>query len=1194
MPDTMNSPSFLPEPFDCVVIGDSPLLAECVRHLLDQGNRIGAVVTADPDLRAWAEGLHLPLETFDGGLVERLSGRPVDYLFSIANLRILPQALLDLPRRLAINFHDGPLPRHAGLFATSWAIIDGDRLHGVTWHVMTAEADAGDILEQRAVAVADDDTAWSLNARCLEAGAASFAALIAGLRQGTVVPRPQDLSQRTYHGRTDGPPDGGVLSWDRPGEALAAHVRACRFGPHPNGFGDALLDLGRDMVIVGEAWATSSRSGAEPGTILGIVGEYLTVATSGTDVRVGGFQSLEGAPFPVADLVSRHGLAVGLRLPGATAAQREERRQRARVLARHEAVWVDRLARRHPLRFDGREFAAGPGVAPDWTLPPASLRELRPDRPEVAVLAAFLAFLVRLCGPEFRIGLSGWSGRWSADPAIGPDDPVIAADWPLVPPSMADGATLGVLAARVAEDLATLGAHPGYRRTALARHPRLRPGGAADPQSWPVAVALVAQREDPPPEGAGIPRDGLLLRISVRDGAWRFAGPAGDGTLAGAFQRRFGAFLETASPEADPWLLPLMDATERQTMLTDWCGETTDEASAPAVQDLVAAAIRRHPDRIAIRAGDQSESYGALGRRIDRRREEIARSGVRSGGRVAVYLDRSIDLPATLLAVLGLGAAYVPLDPIFPARRIADILEDAGVDAVVTERALLDTLPPGCPAPVVVIDDPEVASPVLPAVAPDPGDGARAGAAPDGLAYVIFTSGSTGRPKGVEVLHRGLSNLLLSIGRRLGFTSAHRFAAVTTVTFDIAALELFLPLIAGGELDLLSRDTAADGIALAAHLAHRKPDVMQATPATWRMLLAAGWDGDPDLTLLCGGERLPDDLADLLCNRVRAAWNMYGPTETTIWSSMARLVPNGRITIGRPIANTRFLVLDERMQLLPPGIPGELYIGGDGLAAGYNGRPDLTARAFVADPFGAGRLYRTGDRAVWAANGEMLFLGRLDAQVKLRGYRIELGEIETALRRHPGVADAAVQLHDGGARGAELIAYAVAASGAALPPDLRNFLRGQLPDYAVPSRVVQLAALPRLSNGKLDRSRLRPAGGAARPEAGTSGGAGPAVSDPVAAAISAIWCAVLATDGVGLDENFFDAGGNSLLLTELVVRLNREMAAAITRMDMFRFPTIRTMAAHLGSRAAETGPAFSQSASVERRRRLDLLQRRGR
>ena len=480
---------------------------------------------------------------------------------------------------------------------------------------------------------------------------------------------------------------------------------------------------------------------------------------------------------------------------------------------------------------------------------------------------------------------------------------------------------------------------------------------------------------------------------------------------------------------------------------------------------------RLRPDAVAVVSSGESLTYAELNARSNRLARHLRAIGVGPEVLVGLCAGRSARTVVGLLAILKAGGAYVPLDPAYPAERIAFMLEDARVSVLLTEERLRDQLPGG-EARIICLDSESQTRDQESAANLD--GGASAG----NLAYVIYTSGSTGRPKGVQITHRVLANLLQSMRSLLSINERDALLAVTTLSFDIAALEIFLPLIVGARVELIDRDVAADGARLADRLNDPGITFLQATPATWRLLLESGWQGQPTLKMLCGGEALPRALADRLLDKGAALWNVYGPTETTIWSSAWRVEAGETpISIGRPIANTQFYVLDKRLRTVPVGVIGELYIGGSGLARGYRHRAALTAERFSPDPFGTtpgGRLYRSGDLARWRANGTLECLGRVDHQVKVRGFRVELGEIEAALARHPAVREAAVAARPDASGEMSLAAYIVVRDRAegSSAADLRRWLQGLLPDYMVPSAFVSLEALPLTPNGKVDRQAL--------------------------------------------------------------------------------------------------------------------------
>ncbi|HEV8169089.1 MAG TPA: amino acid adenylation domain-containing protein, partial [Pyrinomonadaceae bacterium] len=429
------------------------------------------------------------------------------------------------------------------------------------------------------------------------------------------------------------------------------------------------------------------------------------------------------------------------------------------------------------------------------------------------------------------------------------------------------------------------------------------------------------------------------------------------------------------------------------------------------------------------------------------------------------------------------------------------------------------------------------------------------------LAYTIYTSGSTGRPKGVQIPHRALLNFLTSMRQAPGITAADSLLSVTTLSFDIAGLEIFLPLVNGARLVLASRETALDGRQLAQLIESSQATIMQATPATWRLLLEANWPGSKQLKLLCGGEALPSELAAKLLERGASLWNLYGPTETTIWSALKQVevVNSGIVEIGRPIANTQLFVLDSSLQPVPPGVAGELYIGGAGLARGYLKRPELTADRFIPNPFSTdegARLYRTGDLVRYRHDGEIEYLGRNDHQVKVRGYRIETGEIESILTQHPAVLQSVVMVREAAAGDARLAAYVIADEALPSEAELRGFVSERLPGYMVPSTFMLMEAFPLTPNAKVDRKALpEPDWGQSR-----TTNAYVAPRTPFEEVLASVWSQILNVERVGVHDNFFDLGGHSLLATTFVSRVREIFNVELPLRRLFETPTLAGIA----------------------------------
>ena len=574
------------------------------------------------------------------------------------------------------------------------------------------------------------------------------------------------------------------------------------------------------------------------------------------------------------------------------------------------------------------------------------------------------------------------------------------------------------------------------------------------------------------------------------------------------------------------------------------------------MHQLFEAQCDRTPQRIALRFQQQALTYAELEARSNCIADLLRNRGVRQGALVGLAVDRGVDMLAALLGILKTGAGYVPLDPAFPADRLSYMVSDAGLAALVTQRSHASRFDLRG-RPVLALD---ALQEELAQVSASRGGVEGQGIDPESIAYVIYTSGSTGKPKGVQVPHRAVANFIAGMQVRPGITADDKLVAVTTLSFDIAVLELMLPLSVGAEVVLADRQTAMDGELLNALLRDSRATLMQATPATWRVLIDAGWRGGDSFSVLCGGEPLPPDLANALLTRCGALWNLYGPTETTVWSTCARIEEAAKgISIGTPIANTTVWVLDAQCQPSQLGVPGELCIGGDGVTLGYLGREDLTADRFIKDPFSnqpGAKLYRTGDRGRWRADGNLEHLGRLDFQVKVRGYRIELGEIEAALAACQGVAQAVVLVREDRPGDVRLVGYVVAGTGTVLDEKtVLESVKGALPDYMVPQHLVVMASIPLLPNGKIDRKSLPVPDLAARSEALVL------PRNDLERALASTMSQVLGMPEIGIHDNFFSLGGHSLLAAQLTSRLNRELGLSLTLRALFDGPTVAKLAA---------------------------------
>jgi amino acid adenylation domain-containing protein len=570
-------------------------------------------------------------------------------------------------------------------------------------------------------------------------------------------------------------------------------------------------------------------------------------------------------------------------------------------------------------------------------------------------------------------------------------------------------------------------------------------------------------------------------------------------------------------------------------------------------------AIQYH-DKIALKFHGRDLTYKSLYESSNKLARLLIDNNIKTGDIVALALDRSPEMVISLLAILKSGAAYVPLDPEYPKDRIEFMLEDSSAKVLLTSKKYQNHFLSA--ATEILIED------ALQKIEGYTADEPETDINGEDLAYVLYTSGSTGKPKGVQIRHYNLMNFLLSMQKQPGISADNKLLAVTTISFDIAGLELYLPLISGAQLVLTNSETAKDGRLLLDLVKDENITFMQATPYTWRMMLEAGWDKFLPLKILCGGEALPKDLASKLTVRSSALWNMYGPTETTIYSTVKLITNADDITIGRPIANTQVYILDENSNNLTDGSVGEIIIGGEGVAKGYLNRPELTAEKFIEDTFSENpgqKMYRTGDLGKLKENGEILCLGRIDHQVKVRGYRIELEEIEHALINQPGIKEAVVIAREDNPGDPRLVAYVV------LPPDAetndlkiltfnwQHALMAVLPEYMVPDDFVLMPAIPITPNGKTDRKSLP------KPDYNLINRSGEYIAPrtDVEKQIAEIWEELMGLEKISIFDNFFTLGGRSLVAVQIMARIEKLTGKRLPLATLFEYSTIEKLALRL-------------------------------
>jgi len=1133
------------------LIGEGALLTECAQRLLDRGHGILGIASSGGLAADWCRRNGIAHFDADTDLHRILAGREFDLFFSIANTRILPPRLLSLPRCLAINYHPAPLPRYAGGHPLTWALINGEERHAVTWHAMTEQVDAGDILAQEEFDIGGERSTWLLAARAHQYALSSFDRLLDGLERGFLQARAQDLGERSYYSMRQRPPAACVLDLHGSGLALQHLVNGLDHGPLPNPVGAAKIAAGGAYYCVRTAAFKAARRTGRPGTVTATEDGRVTIAVGGGTLALGGVATLDGRPLGAPELSQTFPRGRLLDAPhGDLFAHLSTLHRRA---ATHEAYWRSRLAELQPARVPA-PAPLNPSALTRIELSAAMRSASAAPHDFVETCLGALAFLIaRLHGHcEHDIGwFDAAVARSLGDAAdlfetvlplrlrIHGDEPFSAA---------AQSAAGAILDAR---------RRGPYLRDVLTRYPELR-GLMGGPVRDTLSIVAVRGSSEM------LPRVAAALTVILHDDdstvTW-LADPAqlDAETVRGLFAA-YHRLLEAVAehPALSVADTPLLDPATRRQVLYDWNDTRSEDRHERLVHEQFCEQARRQPAHAALICGGRQMSYAELERRSARLAARLQASGIEAGDRVAVYLDRSIESVTTWLAVLRSGAAVLALDPAHPPERAALVIEDAEPKIIIARPGAIDWL----------------AALHLPAIDPDDADSpadADADLHPvhttrDTPAYIVYTSGSTGRPKGVVVAHGALSNRLPWESELYDWSSADRVIHYMPPAVDFAVWEFLGPLASGATVVVSPAGAAEDPSALIETLRSERVTIFGVVPSLLSALLDfGGLESCNALRIVSAGGEV---LAHKLVARFRAAsgarlLNTYGPTEACVDVAAAPCPPaDGAavVPVGRPMRNTQLYVLDRWMEPLPPGILGEVYIGGRALATGYLNRPELTAQRFVPDPhsgeFG-GRLYRTGDVGFHLPDGALAILGRTDEQVKVRGNRVELGEISATLNRHARVQTAVVRLRDrGSGPGQFLAAYVVPAPARGdedLAPELRAYLGSQLPGYMCPDEYVVVDQLPLTPSGKIDYDRLPD------PQRDNGHDSAPPRS-ALEQSVANAWSKVLGLDHVGVHDDFFALGGHSLLALGLVAELGRALGSPPPLKALFEHPTVAGMA----------------------------------
>lgn len=1182
--------------FSCFIIGEGTLPLQCAEILLNRGHCIYGIISPDVSTKQWAEEKKIPCiepvsqeGTAANNLLPFLRQRSFDYLFSIVNKSVLSEEILALSRQKSINYHDAPLPKYAGMYATSWAIMQREKSHGITWHVIERQVDAGDIVKQYCFEIASDETALTLNTKCYEAAINTFAELVDDLAYGRISAIHQDLDKRTYFPLYKRPPGGCVFSWNQSAENIDAFVRALEFGSYSNPLGLPKLIIERDFIIISQLDVLDLPSDTPPGTVTTIAEDFLSVSTTTHQVALRKLLTIDGQPLPISKMVAWFELYEGYKFDDLNQELHNRLTSKNALICRHEVFWVKRLSTLRPitlpyavpmaLRSQDKTLSGKPELHTRLTdsIPAEAISFLtnRPStwRMDEFLLTAFAAYLIRLSGVDcidlsfsfvqLKQSLAGLENFFALSVPL---RITVNYNW-----------NLEKIYQAVQKEITLIQRQKTYARDVVVRYPELRLKLASSEKGiLPIAIEQVEKLED----YKGIPDSEFTMVIPTdgREYLWIYNHETVHGEIVESMMRQFATFLRNfvANPNQCLADVSLLTETEQYQMLFERNDTRKDYQSDLCIHQLFEVQVERTPEAVALVCEGEKLTYNELNQRANQLAHHLLAIGVESGTLVGVYIERSLEMIIGLLGILKTGGVYVPLDPNYPGERLAFMLADTQIPVLLTQHQFLKQLTNHSmisdtqPLTIVCLDsDWQV-------IAQQNQENPTRAITANHLAYVIYTSGSTGRPKGVQIRHQSVVNLIEATRHIFLFDEHDVWTVFHSYSFDLSVWEIWTPLLCGCRLVVVPYRVTQSPESFYALLCAERVTVLSQTPSAIRQLayakeniVDAGRNWCIRL-IICGGEALPKSLALKLLQWNISVWNFYGPTEATVWVSIKEVkqdrIKGEVVTLGFPIDNIQIYLLDDFLQPVPVGMPGEICIGGIGLADGYLYRPELTAEKFIPDPFGlepGARLYKTGDLARYLPDGDIEFLGRIDYQIKIRGFRVEFGEIEAVLASHHGVQETVVTIQE--TRSDEsilegvhrLIAYVVSAQKPVpTSSELHNFLKRKLPEYMVPSVFVVLDRMPRTSSGKINRRAL--------PEPNMNRHilrqTYVAPRNPIEEALTDLWSSVLKIKHIGVYDNFFELGGHSLLGTQLLSRLRQTFQVELSLRSLFDAPTVASLA----------------------------------
>ena len=1153
------------ELFNCYLIGDDQLVLECAEIILSYNHLILGIISSFPAAEQFAAHKKIPHFKKFSDAHPVLSITAFDYLFSIVNGVILPASLLQQANCLAINYHNSPLPKYAGLHAPSWAILNNESSHGVTWHTMVEEIDAGDILKQAFIEIEPDETGLSLSVKCYQEALNTFKELIYDLTWQQLAAIPQNLKQRSYFDYYKKPRHGGWISWHESAETIERMCRALNLGHHyHNRLGLPKFNLGTDFFLVTQARMIAVHSNAAPGTLLKLTADYWQVATKNQIIQLEQLIPIHtNALSTLSEIAHHYDLTVGSSLSSEAELSLLEYEYIAEMYAIHELFWVRQVKHFNPAMLPFQALAVPKDNSLEC-LVSFDVAELflssdseYVDKQDYLILAALFIYLCRL-GNNGRFGLGFSHPKLHQLP-----EKIAPLFSKIVPFSLPidEQLTVEELVVDFFKQVSLIDKHLSFANDIYYRYPEL---SATIESFYPIAVIFGNEKE----LKKQIHELNASIIISISHNykiQWYSRDNCSDlrRIIENSVQHLPILLREMlARPTCTILKLPLLSPQEQEQLIVTWNQTQTPYPRNKNVVTLFGEQVQKNPAKIALVSEGKALSYRELQKQANQLAYQLQKEGVFPGSHIAICTDQKIDLIIGLIAVLTLGAAYIPIDINYPANHIQFILSDSNATLVLTSEAIKHKIQICCAnqaVPLLILD--QLISNPLPKTPFDFNVSIR----PDDLAYIIYTSGTTGKPKGVMVAHKGINRLVKNTNY-IKITAKDRMAHAASIGFDAATFEIWGALLNGATLIAVPHTALLNVSQFSEFLLEQKISILWLTSALFNEYAFANPAMFRMLTyLLVGGDVLNAERIMSVLYAEQGApkymLNGYGPTENTTFTTCYPISPKKEgylsIPIGKPIANTTVYILDKELQPVPVGAPGELYTGGDGVALGYLNRPELTAAKFIPDLYNdnEGLLYKTGDMVRWMPDGTIDYLGRYDNQIKIRGFRVELEAIYTVLLHHDAMNQCAVRIVENERQQKFIAAYIILNDETAII-DIQRYMAEHLPQYMIPSFFIKIDKIPLTLNGKVDFAQLPPPNFSFH----TLHANYIAPHTQTEKSVEKIWCALFALDQIGIHDSFFDLGGHSLMMTQLVLKIKEHVHYDLPLQQFLDTPTIAHLA----------------------------------